>query len=570
MSNKMNIISNIFDNVILNDNVALSCANTKISYGELQNRIVYTSSVFREHGIRKNDVAAILLPRGIDFVVTLMSLFYLGATALPLDENTPKERLSLILANAKHIIANEYVGFSHINFPIYGKSGLSFEPENIDAHDIAYVVYTSGSTGTPKKIDISYSALFKYCNNLNSCIGVNSSDIYAFTASIGFSSMFRQIFIPLINGAHLLIITDEERTDPVLFIKSASKATIIDLIPSFYDSLCIYLERKDLARILRESSIRLSLSASEPLKTETLKRFIKNLPQSKFINMYGLTETCGIITTFAVDNNYIEQATEYYVPIGKPIPETIIKILDDLELTNKNSGDLLVSSRIISHSVNLNGRYYNTGDSVRLDKDENLIYISRNDRQIKISGKRINLAEIDKNIESHPIVEKSVSIFDETIKMIVTYVKVNNVTDNLDKILRDHAKDTLIPAMVPSAFHTLDEFPLTPSRKLDYRQLTTLYKNMAQESLKLDNESASWNKWEKLIYDAFSDELQKYDLKATDNLFDIGADSLKMAIAMARVTNELGIDIRLNEVIANPTIKELAILINKQTESILT
>jgi len=564
----MNIIDNIFGNKLLNDNTALSYASNNLSYNELKNRIVYTSSVFKANGINKNDVVAILLPRGIDFVITLMSLFYLGATVLPLDANTPTERLGLMLVDTKHIIANKPLGFAHILFPIYQKSDLSFVPENVDQYDTAYIVYTSGSSGTPKRIEISFSALFKYCNNLNSCIGVDRDDIYAFTASIGFSSMFRQIFIPLINGANLLILTDEERTDPVLFIKNASKATIIDLIPSFYDSLNMYLERRELANILRSSNIRLALSASEPLKLETLKKFIINLPICKFINMYGLTETCGIITTFQVDSNFIEQSTEYYVPIGKPIPETIIKINDALELANDNSGDLLISTPVISNSVNLNDRYYNTGDSARLDNDGNLIYISRNDRQIKISGKRINLSEIDKNIESYPAVEKSVSIFHENFKKIVTYVKVNNVTANIDKVLREHAKTTLTAAMIPSEFYVLDEFPLTSSRKLDYRQLANLHQHMTQEALELANDNVSWSKWEKLIYDAFSEQLQKYDLRATDNLFDVGADSLRMAIAMAKVTNELKIDIRLNEVIANPTIKNLAQLISKQLENI--
>jgi len=276
--------------------------------------------------------------------------------------------------------------------------------------------------------------------------------------------------------------------------------------------------------------------------------------------MYGLTETCGIVTTFPVDTNLVEQSVEYYVPIGTPLPETITKLNDD--------GELLVKSSVISPNVILEGGYYNTGDLMKLDANGNLIYISRNDRQIKISGKRINLVEIDRNIELHPIIDKSVSIFDDHSKKIITYVKINCNIDNMHQVLKEHAKNILIPAMMPSEFHAIDEFPLTSSRKLDYRQLIILYENMVLARTKPTNNVLAWNKWEKLIYESFSEQLQKFDLNATDNLFDIGADSLKMAMAMAKVTNELGIDIRLNDVIANPTIKDLAILINKQIEII--
>lgn len=580
----INIIEEVFNNphLIFSD-IALGFAQEEeITYQELFIKIGLMAKYFLQSGVKSSDVVALILSRDHHFIICLLSLFYIGATVLPLEENYPEEKLDFILKDtkAKFILSQKIIPFDYHDCRILQLPYFPSEKKEVKKQffmeyskkKIAYIVYTSGTTGIPKRINISYENFYYYCKNLQEELNLTSKDIYAFTASIGFSSMFRQIFLPLLTGAKIQILSEEERKDPILFINNLPKFTIIDLIPSFQELLIPYLKKREASY----NNIRLILSASEPLKVTTTLQFIPFFPKGIFINMYGLTESSGIVATYKLAKENIQEFDTYYLPIGKPINDTSIYLINEMskEIPSSGSGEIgeiciftpsLASDLIEKNQNKLNQTpnkiFYKTGDLGKYDLLGNLLYIGRSDRQIKISGKRIHLNEIDKVIEEDASVEKSVTVFAEQEKKLITFIKLNIGYELDTPHLKNQASKKLSLSFIPGTFYSLTSFPLTSSRKLDYANLIDIYYKLNRHEESFEDLTCEW---EQKIYKAFCDQLKIKNIPPEINLFELGADSLKIALAIAKVTNELDIDIKLSDVFANPTIRLLALIIKKE------
>ena len=279
--------------------------------------------------------------------------------------------------------------------------------------------------------------------------------------------------------------------------------------------------------------------------------------------MYGLTETSGIVSTYKATPQLIEKLSDYYVPIGQPLDGALISFIDEDDKYPNGEGELYVASPSIGLNISLEGKYYKTGDLAKYDQEGNIILVGRKDRQIKIAGKRIHLLEIDIIMEEHDLIDKCFTIFEPVAQKLISFIKP--AEHELDKKqLAYYAKTRLSYVMIPSEFHFIDIFPLTSSRKLDYKKLMEIYTTInlsAQEDQRCDIYKC---KWEKEVYKVFSEQLQIHNIKPNDNLFELGVDSLKIAVGMAKITNKLSIDIRLAKVFANPSIRQLASIIKDE------
>ncbi len=580
-----NIIKSRIGHVILSDDL---CSYTG---EELLSKVHQFSSILRNNKVKPGNIVGLALERDANFVIWMLAIFKVGATVLPIDLNSHKNNIDFIVKNANpfFIITNSNAEVFN-NRQIINKDSLIVH-ENIENNDflpnadqIAYIVYTSGTTGEPKKISISYAGFEAYCHNLKSSIELTTADSYAVTASLGFSSLFRQIFLPLFSGARIVIFSDEASRDPKVFFDRllVHKITVVDLVPSFIEEVIPYLSRSEIN--VDCLNLRIILSASEPLRTKVARGLLSILSNVNLINMYGQTETSGIVSFYKVKNIEEVPLEEDNIPIGTPISSTDIILVDqNLNLVPKYSeGQICVNNNSISNDakkipIEVSGGnsilWWPTGDLARLGPDEQLRYISRRDSQVKISGKRFNLSRTNTVLESHPAVVKAVTFLDNEKKLLYSFIQPSP-NQNPSKIELQHHSVAKIPKyMVPSIFIYLKNFPLTTSRKLDYESLHAEYVKFTKTSLKNKEDYHNFFKTEieRSLYNVFADLLNIFDIKPDDDLFTFGMNSLTSVRAVNTIYQIYNIDLKLLDIFSNPTIKTLSLILQKKlTDKSLT
>lgn len=297
---------------------------------------------------------------------------------------------------------------------------------------------------------------------------------------------------------------------------------------------------------------------------------LQGLISGSITNMYGPTETTIWSTTYRLAKN------DQKVPIGRPIANTSIYILDDNfqpvpvgvpgELFIGGDGVVrgylnrpeLTSERFIRNpfSDDPQERMYRTGDLARYLPDGNIEFLGRMDFQVKIRGYRIELGEIEACLNDHPAVREAVVVASEDRhgdKLLVAFL-IPEAEPVPSSELRDHLMKSLPEFMIPSHFIALDSFPLTPNAKTDRKALAALFK----EGVPAPTETAaSGNLLEMQIAEIWRELLNVPQVSEHDNFFEIGGHSLLAVRLHRRLSDSLDLRISIADVFRYPTIRAL-------------
>jgi putative pyridoxal-dependent aspartate 1-decarboxylase len=278
---------------------------------------------------------------------------------------------------------------------------------------------------------------------------------------------------------------------------------------------------------------------------------------------------------------------KYILPIGKPINNTQIYILDLYKklVPVGVSGELhvggaglargylnrpeLTAEKFISNpfSDDPNSRLYKTGDLARYRADGNIEYLGRIDNQVKIRGFRIEFGEIEAVLAQHPFVKENAVIVheaSETDKRLVAYFAPHQGQVIENKALRDFLTDRLPDYMVPSAFVTLKNLPLTPNGKIDRRALSQL--SVSNYQLSEKTFVAPRTPDEELLANIWVSVLGVERVGVHDNFFELGGHSLLAVNLMARIGQQFGKKLPLSTLFQGPTIEKLATVLEQITD----
>src|SRR6185369_7863418 len=224
----------------------------------------------------------------------------------------------------------------------------------------------------------------------------------------------------------------------------------------------------------------------------------------------------------------------------------------------------LTAERFLPHpfSRRAGDRLYRTGDLVRYLPDGNLEFIGRADEQVKVRGFRIELGEIESVLGTHAAVREVVVIASEDAagnKQLVAYVVSDESIDSNQ--LRAYLKERLPEYMVPSAFVTLAEMPLTPNGKVDRKALPEP-DHSSTESMK--DHAIPVTEAEELLAGMWAQMLNRQQVSATDNFFELGGHSLLAAQLISEIKRVFQLELPLRSVFEAPTVAELAEVIEKE------
>lgn len=450
------------------DKLAIYHSSESLTYSKLDALSNQLASKLKRAGVEAGDKIAVLMDRSPALIVSMIAIFKVGATYVPVNPTYPDDRINYILidCNPKFVIINnyDYLGDENRESYLYinpGYTNLSSYPstainEQVSSETTAYVIYTSGSTGQPKGVQIRHKSLMNLAYWYQVCFNLTDEDRSSQFASQGFDTFFCETIPYLVHGNSIHIIDDHDKLTPTILLPwlVAQKITICDL-PTAYAQILFQLEWPT------NSSLKIIKIGGES---------ITKYPDQKFTfdiwNSYGPSEACVEATFVKIyqANSTIDQQPVVYAlpPIGKPIANTQIFIVNEnmrlvpigesgelvigglgLSIGYINRADLTQTKFVDDTILNVpNAKLYKTGDLAKWLPDGQLEYLGRIDNQVKIRGYRIELEEIKTKLNQLPDIQEAVIIAKENHhgqKSLVAYL-----VPNLDKIRIPHEESALI------------------------------------------------------------------------------------------------------------------------------
>ncbi len=565
------------------DAVAVWDGDTAVSYRELWDRAGAIAA-----RLPRDAVVGVCVPRSADLVASLLGVLRAGSAYLPLDPDYPAARLAYTVEDAgiaALVAAADTVSLVPYDGPTVLADTVSADDAGVDgrsgarAEGAAYVLYTSGSTGRPKGVVVGHRALANQLRWAAGEFGLSAADRVAQRTSAGFDASVWELFAPLVSGASVVVTPAEVSADPkaVAELLRRHQVTVLQLVPSL---LAVYT---DAGVFARSPSLRLVGCGGEALTQELADRCAEQC-DARLVNLYGPTECC-VQSVFATARRGASRPT---VPIGVPVPGVTASVLDEAgrPVPLGVPGELYLGGVQVAHGYRgrpsltaewfvpdpdgpPGSRRYRTGDRVRrlptpvsataetVGGTGVLEYLGRLDEQVKVRGVRVELGEVRAALAELPGVTQAVAVLRELASgpALLGYV-VAREWDGA--ALRERLRERLPAAALPAAVVVLDELPLLPNGKVDRSALPDPDRAPGAVAAAY---VAPTTPTEEVLCGLYERLLGRDRVGVHDDFFAIGGHSLLVTQLVARIGDELGVDVSLRRCFDAPTVAELAIVV---------
>ena len=574
------------------DATAITTEQGGLSYGEMNRRANQLAHYLRALGVGAESLVGLMIERTGEMAVSVLGVLKAGGAYLPLDAQHPRERLSLMLDDARpavvltqqHLVEKLNICAARV-VPVDGdwRTFAGSPEENPDVlttpDNLAYVIYTSGSTGRPKGVQITHANVARLMLGTQAWFDFGPQDVWTLFHSYAFDFSVWELWGALAYGGRLVVVPYLVSRSPEAFYELlvAEKVTVLNQTPSAFRQLIRAEEARGGADGL---SLRVVIFGGEALEVSTLKPWFARHGDERpqLVNMYGITETTVHVTYRRLLGGDAHAAVGSV--IGVPIGDLTAYVLDDklqpvppgvagelyvggagLSRGYLNRPDL-TAERFIPHpfSTKPGARLYRTGDVVRYATGDEIGYMGRSDEQVKVRGFRIELGEIESVLAQHASVQEAVVILseDETgdKRLIAYFVPASGDgegTAPTDNDLRPYLKERMPEYMVPAAFLQLERMPLTGNGKLDRRALPAPSRGNLGVAF-----VASRTPVEEMLINLWREMLGLEEVGAHDSFFDLGGHSLLATQLVSRVRETFGVELALLQLFEQPTVAELA------------
>ena len=555
--------------------IAIANGSEQITYAELECRANRLAQFLKSFGVGRESLVGVYVKRSPAFIVAALATMKAGAAYLPLDPESPVDRVAATLQDSAAtavITAGDLAsklpagGWRVVNLDVRAAE-IAQQPEHaaegeIRPEDLAYVIYTSGSTGQPKGVEVPHSALANLVSWHNRAFQVSATDRAGFLAALGFDAAVWELWPYLCAGASIHVPEDGVRND------AASLRTWL-----LREKITVSFVVTPLAEALMSqewpsgAALRLLLTGADVLR----RRPSAGLP-FVLVNNYGPTEYTVVATSGRVEANGSAPPS-----IGKAIDGTTVYILNGemAPVRKGEAGELylggaglargyrnqpdLTAQRFVANpfSGNANDRLYRTGDLVRELAGGEIEFLGRADEQVKIRGFRIEPNEISSAIVACAGVRNSAVVArdDGGEKRLVAYVTLSPEANVTAPSLRERLLQTLPDYMVPSTFVVLDAIPLTSNGKVDRRALP---EPSATNTLREEEYIAPRTLVEERLAALIAPLLHVERVGVNDNFFLLGGHSLLGTQLINRIGTTFGVNLPLLSLFDNPTLAGMA------------
>jgi amino acid adenylation domain-containing protein len=452
-------------------------------------------------------------------------------------------------------------------------TGPASDRERAGPQDLAYILFTSGSTGIPKGAMVSHGAMLNHFRAKIRAVPLGAQDMVAQVAPIGFDISVWQFLAVLLTGGSVRIAPEAAADEPerLFDLLRQEPVTVVQMVPSF---LRAFLDEfaTSARPVQRFARLRALLLVGEALPPDLARRWLETWPEVPLTNGYGPSECADEATRLVLTRP--PAAAEHIVPIGRPIDNVRVHILDRAgELLPQGiPGELYIAgagvglgylndpARTAASFVKdpfdtADVRMYRTGDRARMRADGLVEFLGRIDFQMKIRGHRVEAGEIEAVLERHPSIRQAlVHLWPSPSgdRLTAYVIPVDPQKSPTTEELRAHLGEVLPSYMVPDAFVTLAELPLNANGKVNRRALPLPTATAAPVFV------APRTPMEAAVALVWGSLLKRTEIGVHDNFFELGGHSLLAAQAAARMRVELNVQIGVRVLFEKQTVAELA------------
>ena len=543
--------------------VAVQCGAELLSYQALDDRANQLARQLIASGLPLEPRIGLFVSRSVSAVVGYLAVLKAGGCVVAIEPNYPAGRVRTMIADAKLTLMLTDLesvprlpagGPPQVVVDGAAAAAIAAQPSaRLDLTDgppnaLAYLTYTSGSTGEPRAVMVSHANVTAFLQGLQASLGFTSSEVLLHLAPLAFSASVRQLMLPLISGAAVVVARPAEIASPreLFALIKRAKVTTVHMVPSYWRA-CVDVLRSlevDVRRELLDNSLKTVMSASEPLWSSVPREFAALLPRPvSMFNLFGHTESSGVICIQPVDPS--TGAVNRVLPIGRAIGAAQVHILDEsLNPTlDGHPGEIFVGGPTVAQgylnqpelsaerfvkdpfSMAPSARLFRSGDRGRRLPDGTIEFLGRLDHQVKIRGQRVELGEVETVLRQHPSVrDAAVVVFPDgaDLRMVGFVVPDRQRSPVVLSDLKEFLTARLPAYMVPSALMTLDALPLNTNGKVDRGALQA----PAAAPLEEETYAAPRTRVEEILVEMWAEALGVERVGVNDNFFELGGHSL--------------------------------------------
>jgi amino acid adenylation domain-containing protein len=581
------------------DAIAVVFEREQLNYRELNSRANQLAHSLRKINVGPEVPVGVCLERSSEMVIALLGILKAGGVYLPLDPAYPKQRMTFMLEDSRApvLLTQKRLTMGlpehHARVVCLDSDWEAIAGENeqnpttsIQRENLAYIIYTSGSTGHPKGVLVSHASIADHCLDAQRLYELAPADRVLQFGSMSFDLSLEQILPTLIAGARLVMAGEIWRASEFHEKAAEFGLTVLNLPTGYWQELVQEWTAEPETAL--DVQYRLFVVGGDTMLPDALRLWNQTRLRSvRLLNAYGPTEATITATAFEIAPQLAEDASLHRVPIGRPLANREMYILDkhcnpvpigvpgELHIGGANlargylnqpglTGEKFIPAPFGNRA---GARLYKTGDLARYLSDGNIEYVGRTDHQVKIRGFRIELEEIEAALAEHPSVLQTIVSAQQDMsgeRRLVAYVVGDRQHAPTSNDLRSFLREKLPEYMVPALFVLLESIPTTPNGKVD-RGALPKPDQTPPEMVKVflaprdDLELQLTSLWEEI--------LSIRPIGVTDNFFELGGHSLLAVRLFALIEQRLGRKLPLAALFRGATVELLANIIRENPSS---
>lgn len=561
------------------DAIAVLGGNETLTYTQLNEKSDRVASYLIEQGIQNGDLVGLCCDRDVDTPALLVGILKSGASYVPLDPDYPSDRIAFMVQDSgcRHILAHadqlRLVQDFDVPTTLIDRDWSRIESANpptdwpaIDPKThVAYVIYTSGSTGRPKGVLVPHRSAVNMLWSMKEWPGFTANDRILATTTLSFDISVAEMFLPLVVGGSVAVVDRQTARDTTALVAAMERYEVnfMQATPAMWRMIveAEFAGRPDMKFV----------TAGEPLPRDLIAPLLDRC--GELWNLYGPTET----TVYSSGTRVLNDVDP--ILIGVPVGNTQVYIVDEKDklCPPETPGEMLIAGDGMTlgylNRPELNSkafvewdgkRVYRTGDLAAITSDGEINHMGRIDNQIKYHGHRIELGEIDAVLAMQDGVRQAATVLREDRpgdQRLVGYLLAASGSEPDLAAIRKAISAKLPDYMVPDTIVVVDEFPHTPSGKLDRKAFAP--PSTARPELGVEFVLAKTDQ-QKQLAAIWSEVLQIDAVGVRDNFFELGGNSIRAIKVVARVKEQMQIQVSGAEFFDNPTIESFLALTEKK------
>uniref|UniRef100_UPI003BB77B8B amino acid adenylation domain-containing protein n=1 Tax=Stenotrophomonas sp. GZD-301 TaxID=3404814 RepID=UPI003BB77B8B len=551
---------------------------TVLDYGTLLGRAARLATRLQQRGQGPGQVVGLLIEDSATLIVAMLACLRAGTAFLVLDTGYPAARLRTMLDSARCGVLLRQGAVP----PLTAPRVLDLDASDTDALSapgpvvdgaVSSILHTSGSTGKPKAVALPVSGLIQHALRMQQLWGLGPDDrVLQFNAP-AFDAFVEEVFTALVSGACLLLPA-QRLLDPRQFCSyvQTHAATILDLPTAYWHALTFQLDEAG-AESLR--GVRSVVVGGEAASADAVRKWLRLCPQAAWTNTYGPTEASMCVLAGTQHTAPSEDALPFGPPLGTALAGNRVHLLDDAlrPVPDGAPGQLYIegsglaygyigragatAERFLPNPFGASGsRLYATGDLCRRDRLGQLLFLGRNDRQIKLNGHRIEPGEIETALMGCAGVRlAAVGVQRGENGEVALYACVA-ADDALTAASLQNALHGRLPAyMVPSRIWVTHHVPLTASGKIDHAAILAALSGPGPAHV----HRAPENALQQAVATLWEEQLQQTRIGLDDDFFSIGGHSIAAIRFIARFNARFNADVALVVLLERPRLEDFCI-----------